>query len=223
LGLKWDYIIVHESGHEWFGNNITSKDIADMWIHEAFTMYSEGLFVECQDSKNAGSKYIAGVRSAILNRTPIIGPYNVNTEGSGDMYYKGANMLHTIRTVINDDVKWRNILRGLNKDFGLKTTTTDEVVNYINYKSGKNLTKVFDQYLRHPAIPVFETKKGAKGTVLYRWVSNVKNFDMPVKVKTSAGGPWQWLYPGTEWKSVKSGAAKLIADTDNFYINLKNL
>ena len=217
-GLKWDYIIIHEAGHEWFGNNITSKDIADMWIHEGFTMYSEGLYVESLDGKKAGAKYLAGVRKNVRNDSPIIGPYDVNTEGSGDMYYKGANLVHTIRTVVNDDVKWRSILRGLNKEFGLKTTATNEVVDYINKKSGKDLTKIFDQYLRTSSIPELEYKVSG-GTVRYRWNSSVANFDMPVRILM--GNKNQWIQPTTAWKTLKLKSA-FVPDIDNFFIKVKH-
>ncbi|MHB1177558.1 MAG: M1 family metallopeptidase [Daejeonella sp.] len=217
LGMKWDYIIVHEAGHEWFGNNITSKDIADMWIHEGFTMYSEGLFVESLDDKKEGARYIAGLRKNIRNDIPIIGPYNVNTEGSGDMYYKGANLVHMVRTIINDDTKWREILRGLNAEFGLKTTTTEEVVNFINKKSGKDLTRIFDQYLRYSRIPTLEYKISGK-KISYRWDADVQGFDMPVRIVK--GNKYQWIYPSREWKSLRLKTT-FNPDLDNFYINVK--
>lgn len=219
LGLKWDYIIVHEAGHEWFGNNITSKDIADMWIHEGFTMYSEGLFVESIDGKKEGARYIAGVRKSIRNDIPIIGPYNVNTEGSGDMYNKGANLVHMIRTLVNDDTKWRDILRGLNAEFGLKTTTTNEVVNFINKKSGKDFTKIFDQYLRYPHLPVLEYKIAGK-LISYRWEADVQDFDMPLRIVL--GNKYQWIKPSNKWKSLKT-KAPFKADLENFYIVVKEL
>lgn len=219
LGMKWDYIIIHESGHEWFGNNITSKDIADMWIHEGFTMYSEGLFIESREGKEAGAKYIAGVRQSISNDIPVIGPYHVNTEGSHDMYYKGANLIHIIRTVIDDDTKWREILRGLNEEFGLKTTTTEEVISYINKKSGKNLSKIFDQYLRYPHIPVLEYKISGM-LVSYRWQSDVPNFDMPLRIKK--GNKYQWIMPASDWKTLKLKPA-FIPDLENFYIQVKKI
>ena len=200
LGLSWDYIIVHESGHEWFGNNITSKDIADMWIHEAFTMYSEGLFVECRKGKNAGIQYIKGVRKSIQNDRPIIGQYNVNEEGSTDMYYKGANMLQTIRSIINDDLKWRQILRGLNSEFGLKTSTTQDIENYIIQKSGINLQPVFDQYLRTTKIPVLSYKIVGKN-LFYKWSNVIEGFKMPVLIKS--GDEEILLYPGTKEKTQK--------------------
>ncbi len=219
LGLKWDFIVVHESGHEWFGNNITSKDIADMWIHEAFAMYSEGLYVECTEGKEAGSKYIAGVRNKIQNDIPIIGTYNVNKEGSGDMYFKGANLLQMIRTLIDDDTKWRTILRGLNKDLGLKTTTTEEVVSYINQKAGKDFTKIFDQYLRYATIPTLEIKNNSKNSFSYRWKADVVGFDMPIRIKTSVTANWQFIYPTQNWQTIT--AETFQTDTLNFYVKEK--
>ena len=214
LGLSWDYIIVHESGHEWFGNNITSKDIADMWIHEAFTMYSEGLFVECRKGKNAGIQYIKGVRKSIQNDRPIIGQYNVNEEGSVDMYYKGANMLQTIRSIINDDLKWRQILRGLNSEFGLKTSTTQDIENYIIQKSGINLQPVFNQYLRTTKIPVLSYKiMGNK--LLYKWSNVIEGFDMPVLIKS--GDEEILLYPGTKEKTQKIKGST-ISISNSFFV-----
>lgn len=219
LGLKWDYIIIHETGHEWFGNNITSKDIADMWIHEGFTMYSEALYVESRDGKDAGAKYIAGVRKSIQNDKPILGPYGVNTEGSSDMYYKGANLIHMIRTLVDDDHKWREILRGMNSEFGLKTTTTEDVVNYLSKKSGRDLTKIVDQYLRYATIPVLEFKTEGKQT-LYRWKADVESFDMPLRLKN--GKKYQWIKPESEWKKIRLKAA-FTPDLENFYIKLKEV
>lgn len=205
-GLKWDFIIVHEAGHEWFGNHITAKDIADMWIHESFTNYSESLFTEYWYGKEAGDEYVIGLRKKVKNDIPVIGPYGVNREGSGDMYYKGANMLHTIRTIINDDKKWRSILMGLNTKFGMKTTTTDEVLAYINKQSGHDFTKVFDQYLRYTKLPVLEYK--IKGDQLfYRWVADVKDFNMPVEVKV--GEQEMKLFPQKKWQSLKLGSSSL--------------
>lgn len=221
LGLKWDYLIIHESGHEWFGNNITSKDIADMWIHESFTTYSEGLFVESTEGKEAGARYIKGQRKNIRNDSPIIGPYNVNTEGSGDMYFKGTNMLHTIRSVINDDAKWLSILRGLNQTLGLKTTTTEEVIAYINKEAGKDLTSVFDQYLRYTEVPVLEIRKVNNEQIQFRWKADVSGFSMPVKLKTLDSADWIIVNATSEWQTLNINATDLIIDTDNFYIKTK--
>ena len=146
-GMKWDYIIIHESGHEWFANNITTNDIADMWVHEGFTMYSEVLFTEFYYGKEAGDEYLQGIRNNIANDRPLIGPYGVNQEGSGDMYNKGASLLHTIRQVINDDSLFRKILRGLNQEFQHKTVDSKDVEAYFSQVSGKDLSKIFDQVL----------------------------------------------------------------------------
>ncbi|MEO6687210.1 MAG: M1 family metallopeptidase, partial [Dyadobacter sp.] len=181
-GLKWDFIIIHESGHEWFANNITYKDAADMWVHEGFTNYSENLYTEYYFGKDAGADYVIGTRALIANDIPIIGPYGVNESGSRDMYYKGGNILHTLRQVVNDDEKWRQILRGLNKTFYHQTVETAQIENYISKQAGRNLSKVFDQYLRDTKIPVLEyTIKD--NSVQYRWSNVVSGFDMPVKIK----------------------------------------
>jgi len=185
-GLKWDFIIIHESGHEWFGNNITSKDLADMWIHESFTNYSETLFTDCQDGKAAGDAYCQGTRRLIANDKPIIAHYNVNEEGSGDMYYKGGNMLNTIRAIIGNDSTFRQILRGLNKTFYHQTVTAGQVEGYINKQSGIDFSRTFEQYLRTTQIPVFQYRLTAKGihssTLSYQWTNCVPGFDMPVRV-----------------------------------------
>ncbi|WP_316734988.1 M1 family metallopeptidase [Pedobacter aquatilis] len=200
-GLKWDFITIHESGHEWFGNNITAKDIADMWVHEGFTNYSEVLFTESTEGKAAADEYAIGIQKGIKNDIPVIGPYGVNKEGSGDMYSKGANLIHTIRQLINNDEKFRQILRGLNKTFYHKTVTTAEVENYIAKQSGLKLNKVFDQYLRHTNIPVLEYK--IENNVLsYRWITDVKGFDMPVRV-TLKNGVYTLIKPSNDWKTIK--------------------
>jgi aminopeptidase N len=218
-GLKWDFIIVHESGHEWFGNNITAKDIADMWIHESFTDYSESLFVEYWYGKEAGADYVIGLRKNIANDQPVIGPYGVNKEGSSDMYDKGANLLHTLRTIINNDEKWRSILIGLNQTFGKKTTTTEEVVSYINEKSGMDLTKIFDQYLRFRSIPVLELKQEG-ATIFYRWLSNVASFNMPIQLDNSD----VFLYPTKEWTVLRTEIPlKDIKIKRDYFINVNVL
>ena len=217
-GLKFDFIIIHESGHEWFANNITNIDIADMWIHESFTAYSESLFLDYYYGKKAASEYIIGTRGSIQNDIPIIGQYNVNSEGSGDMYYKGANMLHTIRTLINNDEKWRQILRGLNKVFYHKTVNTKQVENYISQQSGLDLTKVFDQYLRTVKIPVFEYKI-ENNKLIYRWIDVVPNFNMPLDILVD--GKKQRLNPSEKWQTININSNKIKVD-DNFYIKTKN-
>ena len=221
-GLKWDFIIVHESGHEWFANNITTNDIADMWIHEGFTNYSETLFTTCEFGKEAGNDYVIGTRKLIQNDKPIIGYYGVNQEGSGDMYYKGGNLLHTVRQVINDDEKFRSILRGLNKTFYHKTVDSRDVEAYFTRESGKDLGKIFDQYLRTTQIPVLEYKMSASG-VQYRWMNTIEGFNMPIKL---GGSKEIWLMPGAEWKTFTPADGYDGSDFSvdrNFYIQTKKI
>jgi aminopeptidase N len=183
-GLKFDFIIIHESGHEWFANSITYEDVADMWIHESFTNYSENLYVEYHFGKEAGQEYVLGTRRNIRNDRPIVGIYNVNSEGSGDMYYKGGNMLHTLRMIVDDDVKWREILRGMNTEFYHQVVTGARIEEFLSEKTGMNLQPFFDQYLRDVRIPVFEYFiEGDKLT--FRWNNCVRGFDMPLKVYVS--------------------------------------
>ena len=180
-GLKWDFIIVHESGHEWFANNITTKDIADMWVHEGFTNYSETLFTEYFYGKQAGNEYNYGIRRNIKNDIPIIGPYGVNQEGSGDMYSKGANLIHTIRHAINNDSLFRNILMGLNAQFYHQTVTTAQVENYISLRAGFGFQKVFDQYLRTMQIPVLNYSYNEKEKIFtYEYKNCVTGFNLPL-------------------------------------------
>ena len=220
-GLKWDYIVIHESGHEWFGNNITTRDIADMWVHEAFTYYSESLFTETYYGKQAGQEYVNGSRLNIQNDRPIVGPYGVNHEGSGDMYAKGGVLLHQVRTIINDDAKWLAILRGLNKTFYHQTVTGDQIIAYINKEAGTDLTPVFNQYLHYKTLPVLEiaTVRGQMGA---RWITDERGFNMPVRIRTK-GGEYQYIKVSNRWGALElSGATKdnIEVDTFNYYIGV---
>ena len=197
-GMKFDYIIIHESGHEWFANNITNKDVADMWVHESFTTYSENLFIDYFYGKEAASDYVVGMRRSIRNDRPIIGTYGVDHEGSGDMYFKGVNILHTVRQLVEDDEKWRQILRGLNKEFYHQTVTTAQVENYISEQSGIDLTQFWDQYLRTTMIPELEyTIDG--NTLKFRYTAIVEGFDMPIQVHVN--NTTEWIYPSAAWKT----------------------
>jgi aminopeptidase N len=217
-GLKWDYIIVHESAHEWWGNNITTADIADMWVHEAFAMYAEGLFVECQSGRAAADRYIAGVRRNIQNDAPIVGTYGVQSEGSGDMYYKGANMLHTIRQVVNDDERWRGVLRGLQSTFRHQVVTGRQVQEYMSAQSGVDLSRVFAQYLNTTQIPVLEYTV-TDGALRYRWTNVVPGFDMPVRVSLGAAGE-RLLHPKEGWTTEPASgiSASDVRVDANFYV-----
>ena len=219
-GLKFDFIIVHEAGHEWFANNITNKDIADMWIHESFTAYSESLFLDYYYGTKAANEYIIGTRKNILNNKPIIGIYNVNNEGSGDMYYKGANMIHTLRQLINDDEKWRTILRGLNKEFYHKTVTTSEIESYISKHANKDLSSFFNQYLRTTKIPQFEYIIN-KEKIKYRYTNVVNDFNMPIRLYINEQE--HWLYPTCKWKTESLNANSGVVIDSNFYIKVKEL
>ena len=219
LGLKWDFIIVHESAHEWWGNNLTTKDIADMWVHEGFANYSEGLYTECRFGKQAGAEYTVGSRFNLLGERPIITEYGVNASPPVDQYYKAGNMLHTIRQLINDDERWRGILRGLNTTFRQQTVTGRQIEEYISAQAGIDLSKVFDQYLRTTQIPVFNYRI-ARDTLWYRWQSVVPGFDMSIKV-TTAPGQLGFIKPGARWKSmpVKVPVEQFSVDP-NFYVAL---
>lgn len=220
-GLKFDFLIIHEAGHEWFANNITYKDIADMWIHEGFTAYSEGLFLDYQFGKKASSEYVIGTRQRINNDKPIIGQYNVNNRGSGDMYPKGANMLHTLRQLIEDDEKWRQILRGLNKDFYHQTVTTKQIEDYISEKTGYDLTEFFNQYLRDTRIPTLEYKIEDK-QLKFRWTNIIDKFDMPIII--SIDGKQDWIFPKAEWKSkLLESENSNIEINPNFYVEVKKI
>ena len=215
-GLKFDFIIIHEAGHEWFANNITYRDIADMWIHEGFTAYIESLYLEYHFGKKAGNEYAVGKGQVIRNDKPIIGHYNVNNEGSSDMYNKGAFMLHTLRQLIGNDEKWRNILRGLNTTFYHQTVTTKEIEEYLSKTSQINLTAFFNQYLRDVRIPTIEYKLH-NDNVTYRYTNIVNNFDMPVKLKLKEG--YQWIYPKAEWQDLDLKETTFTID-ENFYDTL---
>ncbi|MFP4488756.1 MAG: M1 family metallopeptidase [Bacteroidales bacterium] len=220
-GEKFDFIIIHESGHEWFANNITYMDIADMWIHESFIAYSEGLYVEYWYGKEAGFEYLRGVRSNINNDRNIIGTYNVNRSGSGDMYQKGATMLHMIRQVVDDDEKWRDILRGLNETFWHQTVTTEQIEGYMEEHTDFSLAPVFDQFLRNTDIPVFEYRF-IDGGLRYRWGNTVNGFDMPLKIYLD--GEERWLeFRDRGWSFIEGiEPCELRVDKD-FYVAVLNI
>ncbi|MDA8893762.1 M1 family metallopeptidase [Flavobacteriaceae bacterium] len=219
-GLKFDFIIVHESGHEWFANNITNIDIADMWIHESFTAYSENLFLDYHFGTEASNAYVTGTRKNIQNDKPIIGNYNVNNSGSSDMYYKGANMLHTLRQIIDNDKKWRSILVGLNKDFYHQTVTTLQIENYIDKYFEIDLKPFFNQYLRTIKIPTLDYKL-ENNNLLYKWSNVVDGFSIPIKVFINSTS--QWIRPTSQWKKLLSDKNIYSFSVDNnFYIETEN-
>ena len=200
-GLKWDFIIVHESGHEWFGNNITSNDLADMWLHEGFTNYSETIFTSCMFGTQAGNDYVKGTRKLIVNNATIIPAYGVNAEGSGDMYYKGGNLIHYIRQIVGDDEKFRMGLREMNRKYYHQIVNTSDIEKFWSGLSGRDLSKFFDQYLRQTRIPVLEYRLKGK-RLIYRWAECIPDYDAPVRVSID-GGLAQWLETGTSWTTTK--------------------
>ena len=222
LGLLWDYIIIHETAHEWWGNNVSAADHADMWIHESFGYYAEAIYVECTQGKSAGAAYIVGSRRGIQNRRPIMAPYGVNATGSGDMYPKGGNMLHTIRTIIDDDARWRSILRGIQSTFGRQTVAGQAVRDYVSREAGMDLSRVFQQYLNESAIPTFEYRV-ENGSLSYRWTGVIAGFDMPVRVAIPGMGS-RLLRPNAAWQSLAVGqvAAGDIVVDENYYVNVRN-
>ena len=218
-GLKFDFIIIHESGHEWFANNITNKDIADMWIHEGFTAYSENLFLDYYYGKEASSEYVIGTRKRIRNDRPIIGNYNVNAEGSSDMYYKGANMIHMLRQFTKNDEKWRGILRKMNAKFHHQTVTTQQIESFLSDEIDLDLHSFFNQYLRDVRIPTLEYNID-KNILHYRWTNVVEGFEMPIEYESNK--QWQWLYPTVSWQTKAINSSTITVDED-YYITTKIL
>ncbi len=218
IGMNFDYIIIHESGHEWFGNNVTAKDIADNWVHEGITTYSESLFEECLTNKEKGQAYCRGEWRNIRNDKPIIGPYGVNEEGSGDMYDKGAAIMYMIRQLTNDDEKFRQMLRGLGKEFYHQTVTTQQVEEYIATHTGLDLKVFFDQYLRTADIPVLEYSLKHK-QLRYRFSNVVPGFTLPITAK--AGKNTVTLQPTTEWQTMKWTKGYNIKFSKDFLIEVK--
>lgn len=229
-GMKWDFIVVHETGHEWFGNNISTKDVADMWVHEGFTNYSETLFLDYVYGTEAGNTYVQGIRRNIQNDKPIIGTYNVNSEGSGDMYYKASNMIHTIRQIIGDKSTFRLLLRDMNEKYRHKTVTGAEIEDFISKRTGFNLSKVFDQYLRTTQVPVLEyyleTGSGMQ-TLYYRWANCIKGFNMPISLPGNSNGKYGLMLATEQWQKMRTNfkegddLQKLM--DKNFYVNYKKV
>lgn len=219
-GLKWDFIVVHESGHEWFGNNITASDVADNWIHEGFTSYAEVLFTECEFGKEAGNDYCEGVKKSISNDIPIIGQYGVHEEGSGDMYNKGSQVVHMIRQVMNDDARFAFLLREINKNFYHKTVSTKELEAFINKNTEIDFTSLFNQYLRTTQIPVLEYKiKNNK--LSFRYTNCLNEFNMPIKIKTDKE---ILIKPTAQWQTITlEKKTKTISLDRNVYVKLEKV
>ena len=207
ISLRFDFIIIHESGHEWFGNSITAQDVSDMWIHEGWTTYLECLYVEYMYGHEDYLKYTNAYKKKVKNQTPIITARGTNAEPPQDMYFKGALFINTLRSIVNDDARWWAMLRDFYQHFKYQTIMTEDIVAWFNQRMKMNLTPVFDQYLRHTAIPVLELKFDEQaGTVSYRWKVDEPKFAMPIKV--GAQDHWQLIQPTSEWKTMKSSLKK---------------
>jgi aminopeptidase N len=225
-GLEFDYIIVHETGHEWWGNSITTNDIADMWIHEGFCTYSEALYVECLYGYDQMLEYVNNQKRFIRNNSPIVGHYHVNNKGSGDMYQKGSAMLHTLRTLIENDELWFELIKEISEKFQYETLDAQEIMNYIMERTSYDLTDFFSQYLNHEKLPEFQyklVKEGRNTTLVYRWEA-IEKFDMPLLV--NSGNKDFWIYPDLEWKEMSLGKidrTEFKVRKDLFLIDIKKV
>jgi len=222
ISPRFDFIIIHESGHEWFGNSVTAADRSDMWIHEGWTTYLECLYVEYMFGKDDGLKYTNGYQSKVRNQQPIIAPRGVNATPPQDQYFKGALFINTLRSVVNDDKRWWALLKDFYQHFKYQTIMTEDVMAYFNQKTGMNLTPIFDQYLRHTAIPVLELIfDDSRKAVRYRWQTDVSGFAMPVRVGTK--DHWQIIQPKKEWQELKTDLKKddFQVATDLYYVDVK--
>ncbi|MDR3774654.1 MAG: M1 family metallopeptidase [Terracidiphilus sp.] len=221
ISLRFDFIIIHESGHEWFGNSITAADPADMWIHEGWTTYLEALYVEYRWGKDDALKYLGGLKPKVVGMRPIVAERGVNAEPTQDQYFKGALMINTLRSVVNDDAKWFALLHDFYQHFKYQNIMTEDVVAWWNQQTGMNLTPIFDQYLRHRAIPRLELLFGEKpGMVTYKWDADVDGFAMPVKVGNA--GHWQTIHPTTKWQGMETVLTKdeFQVATELYYVDV---
>ncbi len=221
ISPKFDFIIVHESGHEWFGNAVTAADPADMWIHEGFTTYMEDVYVEGRWGKAEAIRYVNGYKRKVKNLRPIVGLRGTGNEPTDeDQYFKGTLFLNTLRSIVDDDAKWWATLHGFYEQFKYKTVLTEDVIRYWNDKLGHDYTAVFMEYLRHAPLPELQLKfDKAAGTVSYRWQASEPGFDMPIR----AGDPQHpiLLHPTAEWKSMPAKAETFQVPLDAYYIQLE--
>jgi len=221
VSLKFDFIIIHESGHEWFGNAVSAADVSDMWIHEGWTTYLENLYVEHRFGYDDALKYVNGYKSKVQNRQPIITQRGIHRTPPQDMYFKGALFLHTLRSVVNDDPKWWKLLRDLFDQFKYRNIMTEDMVRFFNARLGRDLTAIFDQYLRRTELPVLELVFNQKeGTVAYRWRADERGFAMPIRV--GERGKWQMIQPTTDWQTMPLTLSKEAFEvaTDLYFVNV---
>jgi len=221
ISPRFDFIIIHESGHEWFGNSVTAVDPSDMWIHEGWTTYLESLYVEYRWGKPDALKYLGGYRPKVHNLRPIVAERGVNADPTEDQYFKGALMLNTLRSVVDDDTKWWKLLHDFYQHFKYRNIATEDVVAYFNEQTGMDLTPIFDQYLRHAQIPRLELLFGeAPGMVMYKWSADEQKFAMPVRVGTPEH--WEVIHPTTDWQWMQTPLTKdeFQVATDLYYVDV---
>src|SRR5436190_8154404 len=197
---KFDFIIVHESAHEYFGNAVSAADVSDMWIHEGWGTYLESLYVEYTFGYDDMLKYTNGYKTKVQNRVPIISPHGIHREPPQDMYFKGTLFINTLRSIVNDDAKWFHLIHEMFQKFKYQNILTEDIIAFFNAQTGKNLTAVFDQYLRHTALPTLELDFATPGAVKYRWKVDESAFNMSIKVGKKDA--WQIIQPTAEWKSL---------------------
>lgn len=224
--LPFDYIIIHESGHEWWGNSVSCRDLADMWIHESFCTYSEAIYVECIYGYETAMKYVNALRSTVVNEQPIIGTYGINREGHSDMYVKGMLFLNTLRHVVNDDKLWWSAIKNMSDTtFRQSAVEYREVVQFFSKKTGSDLSPIFDQYVKHASIPRLDYKLKRKKNriqIKYKWTSEVKGFNMPVDVFCDQKK--MRIFPSAKWKKTILDIPTFdlfSIDHDEFYIRSK--
>ncbi len=220
ISPKFDFIIIHESGHEWFGNAVTAADRSDMWIHEGWTTYMESLYVEYRWGKADAITYLNGRKSKVKNERAVITERGANIEPPQDMYDKGSLMINSLRSVVDDDAKWFADIRAFYQHFKYQQIMTEDVEKWWSARTGMELTPFFDEYLRHAAAPVLELKFG-DGVVQYRYKADEAGFAMPIKVGDTAN--WTTVTPvTTEWKSMAWGKAEadFAVATDLYYVNV---
>jgi aminopeptidase N len=219
ISPKFDFIIIHESGHEWFGNAVSAADVSDMWIHEGWTTYLECLYVEHVFGYADGLKYTNAYKTKIQNRTPIITERGLHKTPPQDMYFKGALFLHTLRGVVNNDEVWWKLIRDFYQANKYKNIMTEDVVAFFNARLKRDLTPIFNQYLRRTAIPTLEVDfTTTPGSLRYRWKADEAGFNMPIKVGRPAA--WQVITPTTDWKTMATTLTKdqFEVATDFFYV-----
>jgi aminopeptidase N len=216
----FDFIIIHESGHEWFGNSVSAADVADMWIHEGFATYLEALYVEQRWGKDAGIRYVNGEKPKVKNVNPVITQRGIHRVPDQDMYFKGALFLNTLRSVVDDDARWEKLLRDVYQTFKYRNILTEDIVEFVNAQLGRNLTPIFDQYLRRAALPTLELAFVEPGMLAYRWQADEREFAMPVRI--GARGAWQVIEPTTAWKTMPTTLTEddVEVATDLYYINV---